>query len=474
MSFFRVLVGLVSLALLAVAGGPVVAQTPVPQTLQVPLFPEFDLFGNQFEVVQAYENELGQRSITAGIYDTGASVVTFSVLDQEFLFEFQGQPQIPTIPGAVATADAIGGTLLGKVSAPGKILAAGASALNIDFNTFTFDFDLSNAVAVGGIQAMVGTENGSPHLPSIVGTPINVPSPTNPGGLATVMDQTGYALDLGAFLPELAGIPFNFPDVRFEPSGTSLVPKTSTYEAVHIPVSLFGVDTTGNPGDDISSAPNPVQHDTGVAFTPSAPGSATNFMANQSFLFDTGAQISVISTEIAAQLGLTDIDGNPLETPFDVIDVQGAGSIVQGLPGFILDSLTVPRLDGGVVEFTNVPVYVLDVGFGIDGILGMNLFNGADSFLYDPYNVNGPVVSALFLNDRSLDEIIEEAGLFAGMLGELDEIELDLVSQLGIRYATASPLVPGLHQVPEPSSLVLALMGLIGIGIHQRRKFGWR
>jgi Aspartyl protease/PEP-CTERM motif len=470
MFVFRVLVGLTLLALLAVGGRPLLAQTPVPQKLQVPLFPEFDLYGNQFEVVQAYENGMGQRSITAGIYDTGASVVTFSVLDQVFFFDAQGQPSIPTIPGAVATADAIGGSIVGEVSVPGKILAAGASALNFDFANFTFDFDLTNAVSVGGIQAMVGTINGSPFLPSIVGTPINVPTATNPGGLATVMDQIGYVLDLSDLDPALAGIPFNFPDVRFVPAGTGLVPKASTYEVVSIPVSLFGADTTGNPGNDLSSAPNPIQHNTGVAFTPSAVGSSPISMIDQSFLFDTGAQISIISPAIAVQLGLIDIDGNPLETPFDVIDVQGAGEPVPGLPGFILDTLTVPRLDGGLVEFSDVPVYVLDVGFGIDGILGMNLFNGADSFMYDPYNVNGPQVSALFLNDRSLDLLIEETEMF----GEFSAFELELLSTLGIRYAFANPLVPGLHQVPEPSTLALALMGLVGIGLYRRRKLGRR
>ncbi len=203
MSVFRVCVGLASLALLLLGGGLVFAQTPVPPTLQIPLFPEFDLYGNQFEIVQAYENELGQRSITSGIYDTGALLISFSVLDQEFLFDFQGQPPIPTIPGAVAAADAIGGSLTGKVSAPGKILAAGASALNLDFTNFTFDFDLTNAVNVGGIQAMIGTTEGSPNLPSIVGTPINIPSASNPGGLATVMDQIGYELDLSGLDPAL-------------------------------------------------------------------------------------------------------------------------------------------------------------------------------------------------------------------------------------------------------------------------------
>jgi hypothetical protein len=464
----RLLACLALVAAWAFSAHPLQAQTLVPQTLQVPLFPEFDLFGNQFEVVQAYENGAGERSITAGIYDTGASVVTFSALDQEFFFEFQNQPQIPLIPGAVASADAIGGVITGDVSVAGRIYAAGASALNIDFNTFTFDFDLTNAVSVGGIQAFVGNSTGSPNLPSIVGTPINIPSATNPAGLATVLDQTGYTINLGDLDPAFGNIPFELPDVRFVAPGTALVPTAATYEAVHIPVSFFGVDTTGSPGNEISSAPNPVTHNTGVTYTHAAPGSPTLAIGNQTFLFDTGAQISVISPAIAETLGLIDSNGNPLVTPFDIIDVQGAGNAIAGLPGFVLDTLSLPRLDGGTVEFTDVPVYVLDIGFGLDGILGMNLFNGADSFMYDPYNPNGPQMSALFLNDRTIDLVTEEAGMF----GNLEEMLIanEVLELLGLRYAFANPLIPGLHQVPEPSTFALLLVGLAPLAMRLRRR----
>jgi hypothetical protein len=469
MSGFCVRLCLVVFAWLAVASARILAQTPVPSTLEVPLFPEFDQFGNQFEVVQAYESTPGQLSITAGIYDTGASVVTFSALDQEFLFELQGFPTIPTIPGAVATAEAIGGIIEGQVSTPGTIYAAGASAIDINFDTLEINYDLSNAVSRGGIQAFVGTSAGSINLPSIVGTPINVPSATNPAGLATVLDQTGFTIDLGSLDPAFGNIPFDFPDVRFVAPGTSLVPAATTYEAVNIPVSLLGIDNTANPGNEISAAPNPFQNNTGLAFTPSAPGSSTNSLANKSFLFDTGAQLSIISPAIAAALGLTDLSGNPIETPFDFIDVQGAGMPIPGLPGYILDALTVPRTDGGLIEFTDVPVYVLDVGPGIDCILGMNLFNGADSFLYDPYNVNGPLVSVLFLNDRTLELVTEEADIFSILDDPLADANI-ILELLGSRYALADPVLPGLQQVPEPSALALVVIGLVGIGL----RLGWK
>lgn len=467
MTPFRALVCCAWLALSGFVVGPISAQTPVPPVLEVPLFPEFDQFGSHFEVVQAYENvTTGEKSITVGIYDTGASLVSFSVLDQEFLFQAQGYPKIPTLPGAVATADAIGGTLHGDVSVPGKVYAAGGSAVTVDFNTFAFSYDLSSAVSISGNQSFVGTLDGSPNLPSIVGTPINVPSAAHPGGLATHMDQSGYAIDLGPLDPAFVGVPLELPDVHFVPSGANLTGGSNTYQPVTIPVRLFGIDNTASPGNDISSAPNPMHDHTAVAYTPALAGSPTIQVSEQKFLFDTGAELSIISPALAAQLGLTDELGAPLVAPVDVIDVQGAGDAVFGLPGYILNTLTIARTDGGLVTFKDVPVYVLNVGFGIDGILGMNLFNAADEFLYDPYNINGPQLSITFLNNRIVEDISDEANLVGNAGAEANSI----LTELGFRFGNADIILPGIRIVPEPSSITLGLIGLMSLVLFARRR----
>jgi hypothetical protein len=470
----RVLMYGLAISWLMIAGSTALAQ--LPSTLQVPLFPEFDLFGNQFEVVQAYENGAGEKSITAGIYDTGASVVTFSAFDQLLIFPFQGQPPIPILPGGEggATADAIGGagTLTGDVSEPGRIYAVGASAMTIDFNSPTFfTYDLTNAVSVGGIQAFVGTLNGSPDLPTIVGTPINVPTATNPNGLATLLDQRGYTLNLGSIDPSFGNVAFEFPDVRFVQPGSALQESSETYETVHIPISLLGVDNTSNPGNQISAAPNPVQTNVAVAYTPDVPNAVTSTVSNQTFLFDTGAQLSIISTAIAAQLGLTDADGTPIVTPFDSIQVQGASGTTPLINGYILATLTLPRTDGGFVEFTDVPVYVLDIGSGLDGILGMNLFNGADSFLYDPYDqTNGPHVSVTFLNNRTEDSALGEGADILKLLTESDSLFTEaILATLGTRFAFAQPVFPGITFAPEPSTLTLGLIATVGLARRRRK-----
>jgi len=88
-------------------------------------------------------------------------------------------------------------------------------------------------------------------------------------------------------------------------------------------------------------------------------------------MFDTGAQITVISETIAAGLRL---DTNNPDFMVEVQDVTGQTTIE---PGFYIDSLNIPAT-GQWLEYRNVPVVMLDVqspeGGLLDGIIGMNLF----------------------------------------------------------------------------------------------------
>lgn len=94
-------------------------------------------------------------------------------------------------------------------------------------------------------------------------------------------------------------------------------------------------------------------------------------IANDEFLFDTGAQITVVGSGIASRLAL-----NPNLPEFEV-EVQGANGETTMEPGFYLDAIEIPTL-GEWLTYTNVPVVYLDVaspeGGTLDGIIGMNLF----------------------------------------------------------------------------------------------------
>lgn len=96
-------------------------------------------------------------------------------------------------------------------------------------------------------------------------------------------------------------------------------------------------------------------------------------------IVDTGAQITVISPGVAANLNL------PF-TPDFTVEVCGVGGSVSGVPGYYLDFVRINAL-GGPLQYSRVPVVVLDLpspeGGSLDGILGMNLFWNRD-IVWDP------------------------------------------------------------------------------------------
>ncbi|MBW3599482.1 MAG: cadherin-like domain-containing protein, partial [Planctomycetes bacterium] len=121
-------------------------------------------------------------------------------------------------------------------------------------------------------------------------------------------------------------------------------------------------------------------------------------VADQTLLFDTGAQLTVVSTDIALGLGLD------LDNPSTSLTVQGAAGQVS-VPGFTVDALELPRDDNGdgvidgVLQFSQAPIYVLDVVEGLDGLIGMNLFNTAKELLYDPHDPDGASLQLTFFTD---------------------------------------------------------------------------
>ncbi len=368
-----------------------------PANVTVPLDPNLDQFGDQIGTVQAYGDD---SRTTFGIFDTGASAVTFSPDDAD-LFDALGTPIPIKVPDG-AGAGGIGGSITGDVSQPGTILAAGMHAEtltfdNLGFPNFSANFD-STAASTPGIQSFVGSQTGSPDLPTITGTPILHPSTTNPAGLAARIDTQGVSTDYSFFIP---GLILTEPDLNFVTPGTKLQGGAGLTDPVYIPMGTFGGDTFANPGNDITESPSPMQNNVSVFYTPTSGTTAES--DNNHFLLDTGSQLTVISTALAASLGLD------LNNPQTTIDVGGVGG-TETVPGFTIDKLEVPTTDPNTfVDFTNVPVYVLDVAPGVDGLLGMNLFDTASTMLYDPYNPTGATLGVTFFTDpnRGLDDSTE-------------------------------------------------------------------
>lgn len=361
----------------------------LPPMVTVPLNEDLDQFGDQVVTVMGFESADGTSATGAGfgIFDTGASAITFSA-DDASIFEFYENPLPIKVPGG-AEAEGIGGVITGDVSEPVTIVADGlhASELTFDNDGFPeFNFDFGGAARTPGIQAFIGTEFGSPALPTITGTPLLKKSELNPNGLAAKIDMLGQVLDFSDIMP---GLVLPFPDVHFiDPTNASLDAQDGITEPIVIDLQPYGPDNSDDPGDEITSAPNVTIANVSASVGAESPVT----ISNQSFLFDTGAQISVISTAMAEALGLD------LSNPETTITVQGVGGS-EDVAGFTLAKLDMPRRDGGMLEFTEIPVYVLDVAPDIDGILGMNAFNTASQFLFNPHDPAGASLTITFLTD---------------------------------------------------------------------------
>jgi hypothetical protein len=291
-----------------------------------------------------------------------------------------------------------------------------------------------------GIQAFLGThvaeppegcpDPASPTLPTISGTPMLNPSAGYPNGLAVNIRPFGAQLDFTDFTG-FGGFVIPVPDVHFQEPGQGvpfdpacLISEEETFrnicsDTMRIPLEFLGnlVDEDGK----LSEAYNPVHNGVTVRHERSDNGQLVE-ISDQTFLFDTGAQLSVITPAIAAAFGLD------LNSPEDTISVQTAGGVISDLPGYRIDSITVPMEGGKTLTYKNVWVFVVDAAPGLlDGILGMNLFNLASAMVYDPWHPTGPVLELKYFTEN----------LFTFGFAEVVEIEPNDVP------ADATPIRPG-------------------------------
>ena len=106
------------------------------------------------------------------------------------------------------------------------------------------------------------------------------------------------------------------------------------------------------------------------------------------WLFDTGAQVSMISGEQGNRLGLTEPNGLAIVEPLYYVDLGGIGG-GGGFPAYQVDSLTIPTLQGFDLVYVNAFVLVANIEYidertgqqvTLGGVLGTNLLD----LCYDP------------------------------------------------------------------------------------------
>jgi len=208
--------------------------------------------------------------------------------------------------------------------------------------------------------------------------------------------------------------------------------------------------------------------------------SPINPIQNLRMAVDTGAQGSVISRKVAANLSLD------LNHPDFMLDVGGIGGVAKDVPGFFLDFVRI-NASGGALDFNQVPVLVQDLGSPeggtLDGVLGMNFFWDRNLVLKPSLTGTGflevsePVI---FKGDLDASGVVDAF--------DVDDFELALadLDAFAATNPTVNPILAGditgdgdfnafdvngfealltaaVTTVPEPASLAWVLAGVLSL-----------
>jgi hypothetical protein len=313
---------------------------------------------------------LGQGGVAhydIALMDTGAAL---SLLTAQSHFDFKmdgpypGEPdgfhgtEPQPITGATGSFDA-------TIDDPVGLYAGGLQGV-----TSTSPLVINHSVLEGQTNTSLATMPAESHLPNILGLPF-------------ISRYATYIRNDQPQIHEINGRTVRSPAIEFNAIGGSnqgiarrafvnLDPATSFAQPPFWFYNFEDPDWIDHPHEN-PTIPTFIQG--GIFLTTNLSHDGTNINNNQ-FLFDTGADVTVLSEQIAyAQLGL-----DP-DHPDFTIAVTGSGGTTQGIPGYFLDSFTIQASGGGGnLTLPNVPIVVLDVLSPVDGtntlpgILGTNVF----------------------------------------------------------------------------------------------------
>lgn len=297
------------------------------------------------------------HNFAIGLFDTGASahVIGYASSLNLGITGNYLSPSTTVLGGVSGTVDA-------WVSYPIGIFAAGLGAISAG------TLDLAKLKGESNVTVAVGMEPvGGPDVATAIGSPFSVFYTTvfdveNPvtvihdGNTYTAPAINIYEHDDPAAASYSNSIPLELrplgsTSVQYVPSleyneNFEFYPATPSILTGNLSQSLFFVSSV-DMVDGIYSA-----------------------IDRQRFMFDTGAQITVIGSRVGARLGL-----DKAKAEFEV-EITGVTGEVTSAPGFYVDKLEIPAL-GDWMSFTNIPVVLLDIsspeGGTLDGIIGMNL-----------------------------------------------------------------------------------------------------
>ncbi|MBN2212348.1 MAG: retropepsin-like domain-containing protein, partial [Sedimentisphaerales bacterium] len=190
---------------------------------------------------------------------------------------------------------------------------------------------------------------------------------------------------------------YNYCSARVHDAGDPAIPKAD----IQIKLRMRKYYNATDP-DNIEPLPtlayNPVVDDVTVEYN--------GIASTKTWLLDTGASSSMISPEVAHQLGLTELDGTPIVPPLLWLEIGGVGGTIEA-PLYQLDSMTIPTLNGYNLVYDHLYVLVVQIGtiddetgepVILDGVLGSNFY---DTFIYGD-ELDSPFHEVVFDADQAI------------------------------------------------------------------------
>ena len=341
-------------------------------------------------VTGGYLTSHPESDYVIGIYDTGASAHVMGNAAGHLVGLFNQNPAL--ITSHKNTISGVTGEVDAWVSQPIGVFIDGLGA--IEPNGLLWN--RSRMMGQSNVAIMVGQGGAAVDLPTAIGSPLSVYF------TAVFNNETQITVNHD-------GNDFNGPDLRIYeqddpciPTYTNLIPLelrplgASAVQYIYFDLEdLLNVDPT-SPSVIIGNSSQSIFFVSSVDLYDSSHNKNFSAIDKTRFMFDTGAQITVIGSRVGSRLGL-----NPAKKEFEV-EIQGVTGDVIMAPGFYIDAVDIPAL-GEWLSFTNIPVVLLNVpspeGGTVDGIIGMNLFNdlnfvfrGGGLFLQDDPSVEFKII----------------------------------------------------------------------------------
>lgn len=291
------------------------------------------------------------------LFDTGSIAHLTAFCDAQYL-GLTG----PLLTENAAPVLGAGGIIELLVSQPIGVFVDGLDAINPE----TSQLDIAGLVGHSNVAVLAAPSedctDGS-ESPTVIGNHLSAFYTT------VIRNDQPMSLQLDGILYETPTVAFyepgdvNIPTYRFR---VPLELRPPAIDAGYLPTINFET-FEGEPvlpttliGDRVGS-----HFFTGVRL------SHDNHATQQSFLVDTGAQITVMSSFTAGLLGIDS------QTPDFTIDIEGVGGTTTDVPGFIIERLEITTF-GDALTLQAVPIVLFDLqsaeGGALDGIIGTNLF----------------------------------------------------------------------------------------------------